>query len=298
MATDRNSKLTALLADALGDNAKAFLFAHVAPLDDNTAESLSTLTFAKRASEVTLGTPVKRVVRDSSSKAQKLELAAAIDTAEEFRTQAFAAQGQLAVVEAALEESQGEVLALQEQVHDMSASPARQRGGGGYEAAAAMEVELEGLREQNAQLMELVGGGRDSPDADAAGGRLGALLDLQGSGDDSPPAISSPQGGGMGVAFDFASTRTGASSPLLSLRHLCRQSLTQWTLLCELQRRRAAAGTTAAAVPPAPPVPAHVVALPHAPNRHPRLTSLLPVTASSWHPLVSRARSRTLGRRT
>ena len=52
-----------MLADALGDNAKAFLFAHVAPLEDNTAESLSTLTFAKRASEVTLGAPVKRVVK-------------------------------------------------------------------------------------------------------------------------------------------------------------------------------------------------------------------------------------------
>jgi hypothetical protein len=51
-----------------GDNAKAFLFAHVAPLADDTSESLSTLTFAKRASEVTLGKPTRRVIKSSSER--------------------------------------------------------------------------------------------------------------------------------------------------------------------------------------------------------------------------------------
>lgn len=51
-----------------GDHAKAFLFAHVAPLADDTSESLSTLTFAKRASEVTLGKPTRRIINSSSER--------------------------------------------------------------------------------------------------------------------------------------------------------------------------------------------------------------------------------------
>ena len=62
---------------AAGDHAKAFLFAHVAPLADNTAESLSTLTFAKRASEVTLGKPTRKVVKSSSERLQIFTVKAA-----------------------------------------------------------------------------------------------------------------------------------------------------------------------------------------------------------------------------
>ena len=48
----RDSKLTTLLRDSLGGNAKTALIAAVAPGDDSLAETLSTLKFAARAKQV------------------------------------------------------------------------------------------------------------------------------------------------------------------------------------------------------------------------------------------------------
>ena len=59
----RNSKLTALLRDALGPNGKAALFAHVSPAAASADESVSTLTFAERATAVELGRAKKTRVR-------------------------------------------------------------------------------------------------------------------------------------------------------------------------------------------------------------------------------------------
>ena len=51
----RNSKLTQLLADSLSGQAKVMMFMHVAPEGSSHMESISTLKFATRVSEITLG---------------------------------------------------------------------------------------------------------------------------------------------------------------------------------------------------------------------------------------------------
>lgn len=51
----RNSKLTQLLQDSLGGQAKALMFAHISPETDAYNESLSTLKFAERVATVELG---------------------------------------------------------------------------------------------------------------------------------------------------------------------------------------------------------------------------------------------------
>ncbi|CAN0907821.1 Kinesin-like protein KIN-14L [Linum grandiflorum] len=51
----RNSKLTLLLQDSLGGQAKTLMFAHVSPEEDSLSETVSTLKFAQRVSTVELG---------------------------------------------------------------------------------------------------------------------------------------------------------------------------------------------------------------------------------------------------
>ncbi|KAE8803193.1 kinesin-4-like [Hordeum vulgare] len=51
----RNSKLTQLLQDSLGGQAKTLMFVHIAPEPDAIGESISTLKFAERVASVELG---------------------------------------------------------------------------------------------------------------------------------------------------------------------------------------------------------------------------------------------------
>ncbi|XP_047961498.1 kinesin-like protein KIN-14G [Salvia hispanica] len=51
----RNSKLTQLLQDSLGGQAKTLMFIHISPEPDALAETMSTLKFAERVSTVELG---------------------------------------------------------------------------------------------------------------------------------------------------------------------------------------------------------------------------------------------------
>ncbi|KAJ3683648.1 hypothetical protein LUZ60_013875 [Juncus effusus] len=51
----RNSKLTQLLQDSLGGQAKTLMFVHVSPESDAVGETISTLKFAERVSTVELG---------------------------------------------------------------------------------------------------------------------------------------------------------------------------------------------------------------------------------------------------
>ncbi|CAN1860090.1 Kinesin-like protein KIN-14I [Linum perenne] len=60
----RNSKLTQLLQDSLGGQAKTLMFVHVSPEPDAVGETISTLKFAERVATVELG--AARVNKDSS----------------------------------------------------------------------------------------------------------------------------------------------------------------------------------------------------------------------------------------
>lgn len=55
----RNSKLTQLLQESLMGQAKAMMFMHIAPEDSSRSETLSTLMFGQRVSQITLGAAQK-----------------------------------------------------------------------------------------------------------------------------------------------------------------------------------------------------------------------------------------------
>ena len=64
----RNSKLTFLLADSLNGSAKVLMLSHIAPEEDNCSETVSTLHFATRVSNVTLGKAKRNLVQSNPKK--------------------------------------------------------------------------------------------------------------------------------------------------------------------------------------------------------------------------------------
>ncbi|KAJ6404152.1 hypothetical protein OIU84_012358 [Salix udensis] len=60
----RNSKLTQLLQDSLGGQAKTLMFVHISPEPDAVGETISTLKFAERVATVELG--AAQVNKDST----------------------------------------------------------------------------------------------------------------------------------------------------------------------------------------------------------------------------------------
>ncbi|KAL2945304.1 Kinesin-like protein KIN-14I [Bienertia sinuspersici] len=75
----RNSKLTQLLQDSLGGQAKTLMFVHISPEAEAVGETLSTLKFAERVATVELG--AARVNKDSTDVKELKEQIASLKTA-------------------------------------------------------------------------------------------------------------------------------------------------------------------------------------------------------------------------
>ncbi|KAL3625998.1 Kinesin-like protein KIN-14I [Castilleja foliolosa] len=90
----RNSKLTQLLQDSLGGQAKTLMFVHISPELDAVGETISTLKFAERVATVELG--AARVNKDSTDVKELKE--------------------QIASLKAALARKDGEPVSLQQKI--------------------------------------------------------------------------------------------------------------------------------------------------------------------------------------
>ncbi|KAM7478414.1 hypothetical protein LguiA_026627 [Lonicera macranthoides] len=75
----RNSKLTQLLQDSLGGQAKTLMFVHISPEADAVGETISTLKFAERVSTIELG--AARANKDSSDVKELKEQIASLKAA-------------------------------------------------------------------------------------------------------------------------------------------------------------------------------------------------------------------------
>ncbi|KAH1078940.1 hypothetical protein GLYMA_19G213600v4 [Glycine max] len=75
----RNSKLTQLLQDSLGGQAKTLMFVHISPESDAIGETISTLKFAERVATVELG--AARVNKDSADVKELKEQIASLKAA-------------------------------------------------------------------------------------------------------------------------------------------------------------------------------------------------------------------------
>jgi kinesin family protein C2/C3 len=107
----RNSKLTRLLADSLGGDAKVALLAHLAPEPASQPETASTLLFAQRCSRVELGRARANAIasRNASGAApEDATLKAALEEARAFASAAKAENDALRAEVASLKAWKGD----------------------------------------------------------------------------------------------------------------------------------------------------------------------------------------------
>ncbi|RZC22938.1 Kinesin-like protein KIN-14I isoform B [Glycine soja] len=83
----RNSKLTQLLQDSLGGQAKTLMFVHISPEVDAVGETISTLKFAERVATVELG--AARVNKDGADVKELKEQIACLKAALRQKTQSY-----------------------------------------------------------------------------------------------------------------------------------------------------------------------------------------------------------------
>lgn len=124
----RNSKLTQLLQDSLQGNAKVMMFMHISPEANMFSESVSTLKFATRVSQITLGQAKKNVVSGKVFEAHE-EIN---KTQETLRSKDQQIQQLTAVAEhqhSEIEHQRGEIEALRAQLQQAQAQhqPAQQQ---------------------------------------------------------------------------------------------------------------------------------------------------------------------------
>lgn len=112
----RDSKLTQLLQDSLAGSSKTMMFVHVAPEENSAGESLSTLNFGKKVTEITLGA-AKRNVDSGAS----WELKERINLA---RQEAVEALREAAEERSRRQELEEEVERLTKQLHNRDLSSA------------------------------------------------------------------------------------------------------------------------------------------------------------------------------
>eukprot|EP00854_Cymbomonas_tetramitiformis_P000460 gene460-839_t len=192
----RNSKLTQLLQDSLGGDAKTLMFVQASPALPDAAETLCSLNFAARAKAVDTG-PAKRHA-DGGSGQMKLDLSAAQKKVEELQAE----KAQTSIVASALKQQLEDLSAAQKKVEELQAEKAQTST-----EASALKQQLEEERRSREALEERVRELRNSPAWSTSG--CTSVARYTGL---APPAVTGDPRGGR-VAFEFGTSSMADISP-------------------------------------------------------------------------------------